>query len=664
MALAAVPLIVHLLARSRPPEHQFSDITFLKNIIKKSSRYRKPKDRLVLILRTLAALALLFAFLHPFLVSKDPDSVAGADKNIVLVIDQSASMAAIEGSTPRFSEACNEAATILNKLDPDNANIIWINATPDSVFPAPGPNIKFLTEKLQQAEPTSENGAITPAIKLAIDQLNKVKGNREIILISDFQKRAWENAEVFVPESIKFTKLAVGKSKLPNVGIDTLVSSPTSPVSGQSVAITARVINYSDEPKTTIIYLNAGGGRQSKEVELLANGQSEVEFSTQFNHHGKIAISASLTEDEYRGDDQRHMIIPVRETVRLLSHTAQESASAQVLDRLAAALPWLSHTQTRKLPGIGVCDILFVHQWNGKDIDTLTELSYNGTSVIVSPSSSCQTESLQQLLDLASVDLKLSQIENPQGWKANMAKESAAVFSIFSSGEFGNPAQGRFRQRYMLPKEWSNASIINYSDGVPGIVITKKESASRLLWNLSFDPEHSDWISQEPFVTFMAELLLNIQPSDSKNQHELLIGAPVSWLVPDNVDPSTIKLISASEKSASTIPTELVNTAQGTALQSGESSVPGIYEWRMGQTVANVNFVNFPASESDLTQIDPDDLPSGDTADKEDIIRAEALSQGMPIWPWLLGSVFIFLIAEAFAATTKRNSTQPVSEQS
>ena len=56
-------------------------------------------------------------------------------------------------------------------------------------------------------------------------------------------------------------------------------------------------------------------------------------------------------------------------------------------------------------------------------------------------------ESLQELLDLAPVNVQLSQTKNPQGWKAQMAKESAAVFEIFSSGEFGNPAQGSFRHR-------------------------------------------------------------------------------------------------------------------------------------------------------------------------------------------------------------------------
>lgn len=632
--------------------YKFSDLTFLKNIIKKSARYRKPKDRLVLILRTLAALALLFAFLHPLLVSNDPTMVVGAEDNVIYVIDQSASMSAVEGTTSRFTEACNKASAIMAKTKPDNANIVWIKSMPSAEFPAPGPNTGYLAERLQQAEPSTENGAIASAMKLAIDQLNKVKGNREIILISDFQKQAWERAELFVPDSIKFTKVAVGDTRLPNIAIETLSAFPLSPVSGQSVSISARIKNYSEKAKTTTVYLNAGGGRQSKEVEIAANGQAEVAFNTQFSHHGNIEVTVSLSEDAFRGDDERHMIIPIKETLRMISVTSEEeSAPADILKRISSVLPWLSHSRSTELPGVNACDVLFVHRWDGDNLDELIELSNSGTSVIVSPSPKTSVEDLQMLLDLSPVGEGITQKKNPKGWKAIMAKESAAVFSIFSSGEFGNPAQGDFRLRYELPKQWNNTAIINYTDDIPAILITSKSNASRLVWNLSFDPEHSDWVSQEPFLTFMAELLLSIQPSIQSNNFELLAGSNVSWLLPDTVDSQSIKLTRSNKEE---LETKIENTSQGAMIQSVIAATPGIYEWRAGSTIAHRNVVNFPSTESNLTLLNPGDLPTGETADQDDLIRAEALSQGMPMWPWLLGAVIALLIAESLAATPKR----------
>ena len=75
LSLAAVPLAVHLFARSNPPKYSFSSTVFLQRIMKKTARLRKPQDWLLLLLRTLAALALLFVFLQPLLTGEG--AVAG-----------------------------------------------------------------------------------------------------------------------------------------------------------------------------------------------------------------------------------------------------------------------------------------------------------------------------------------------------------------------------------------------------------------------------------------------------------------------------------------------------------------------------------------------------------------------------------------------------------
>ena len=652
LALSVVPFIVHLIARSKPPVHQFSSIAFLRKIIKKSSRYQKPKDRLVLILRTLAVTALLFAFVQPLLISKN-GNLNNDDKTVIFVIDQSASMAASENTSSRFTLACDEAAALISEITPDSANIIWVNASPEAVFPTPGPNIDYLSQTLQQANHRPEQGSISAAIQLAIDQLKDAKGERQIIVISDFQKDPWENAEIFVPETIKLTKLSVGEENLPNIAITSLASFPASPVSGQDVAINAQIKNFSEQPKSTTIYLNAGGGRQSAQVEIPANGQTETEFITKFSHQGNVAVTASLTEDTYREDDQRHTIIPVRERLKILSLTRNESSpEARVLDRLANALTWISHSQTQQLPTSGTTDILFIHQWNGDNIELLSELSNNGTSVIVTPSTKCKLPSLQQLLDLAPANSTLNLSRDPKGWKAATSKETSEIFSIFKSGEFGNPAQGTFRQRFELPKSWSNASIINYTDDIPAIILSRKPRASRLIWNLSYDPEYSDWISQEPFVSFMAELLLSIQPSKTTNDNELIPGSLLSWLLPENIDPNNLRLMNSKGEE---LATEILNTIQGTSIQSTIPATPGIYEWQTGSSTIKKHFVNFPSSESNLTLINPDEIPTGESAGKDDIMRAEALSQGLPMWPWLVGAALIFLIAESLTAFPKKN---------
>jgi len=178
--------LVHLLSRARPPVYRFSNIEFLRRVLRSTARLRRPKDWLLLALRSLALFALAAAFTAPVLVSKSA-SLPGEKSTVILLVDRSASMAAREGAANRFDAACAQAARFLDQAKPDSANLIWIDAEPDAAFPEPGPNLAYLTNQLQQAKPRPEAGALTAAFDLALRQLAKVGGHRELVIISDFQ---------------------------------------------------------------------------------------------------------------------------------------------------------------------------------------------------------------------------------------------------------------------------------------------------------------------------------------------------------------------------------------------------------------------------------------------------------------------------------------------
>ena len=62
--LVAVPLLVHLLARARPPVRAFSSAEFLLQALRLRIRLKRPRNWLLLVLRTLLFAALL-AMLNP-----------------------------------------------------------------------------------------------------------------------------------------------------------------------------------------------------------------------------------------------------------------------------------------------------------------------------------------------------------------------------------------------------------------------------------------------------------------------------------------------------------------------------------------------------------------------------------------------------------------------
>ncbi len=199
--LVAVPLLLHLFARTRPPVYKFSSIEFILRIMRKTMRIKRPQDWLLLLIRTLLYAAIIFFFMQPLFFSKRKLAGAFQSKNVVLVVDATASMAYTEGAQTRFASACAEASEILSGLTArDTANIVWIKAEPESVFPAMGVNLGFLQTALRRASVTPEAGNVREAMRMAVRLLEGIEGRKEICVISDFQKSAWENADAAVPQ--------------------------------------------------------------------------------------------------------------------------------------------------------------------------------------------------------------------------------------------------------------------------------------------------------------------------------------------------------------------------------------------------------------------------------------------------------------------------------
>ena len=163
-------------SRTRPRLQQFPSVKLLREAIRKVSRVRRPKDRWLLILRTLAMLALALAFLQPWLRSR----LAGENnvaKTMVIAVDLSASMGYADGTRTRLAQASSAAKDLLATLPAGSqANVVWIQARSAGALPEPGPNLEFLRQALRQATVRPEPGDIAGAIGLALKQLGAAGG--------------------------------------------------------------------------------------------------------------------------------------------------------------------------------------------------------------------------------------------------------------------------------------------------------------------------------------------------------------------------------------------------------------------------------------------------------------------------------------------------------
>jgi|GEM_PF-452516 len=682
LALGAVPLLVHLFARSNPPRFAFSSTAFLQKIMKKTARLRKPQDWLLLLLRTLAVLALLFVFLQPLLTGAN--SAVTGKKTTIFLVDRSASMAAKDGAESRFAEACAKAGELLAAGSADAANVVWIDAEPDALFPQPGPNLDYLREALKRTGVRMESGAISGALQLAISQLEQVQGERRLVILSDFQAAAWRDTPLHLPTGIAVEKVRIGATDLSNVAVHELFATPAEPVVGQDTLMVCRLRNYSGTPRRTTLYLESDGGRRSRDVEMPAWGEAELNFSTRFSHAGQVAFSASIAEDAFPGDDRRYGLVRVRETLKLVSVAPPEDSlhaqGTQVLRHLADSLEWLEclDLPPSELPAPGSADFLFLHSWEGTQINDLQSISRTGTTLIVQPAVGCSLQACQQLMGLEvgenagtiPIDTKSGRGSGdspttPAGWQAGIAAaagEDAPVFALFKSGEFGNPAAGIFLQRSRLPREWPEGvqRLIDYQDGVPGMlsIHEKNQGGSIILWNLPVAERLSSWSAQTPFLPFFAELLLHHRAVTREESTEVLPGNTLSWIPGEEISPESVVLVDGAGQPQQT---NILMTPHGVRIDSAEPASTGLYQWKIGDGVAFQQLANFPATESDLRLMDPLHIQGGEVVDARALLRRAELGEGIPLWPWFIAAAFLFLLAESLVSLWKpRPTTTPL----
>ena len=621
LALAGLPVLVHLLSRTRPPEYRFSNVEFLRKVIRRTARFRRPKDWLLLILRTLALIALAAAFISPLLVSSNA-ALPGERTTVILLIDRSASMAAREGAGSRFETACAEAARFLDDSHPAAANLVWIDAEPDAAFPEPAPNLGFLTDLLQKAEPHPEPGALSSAFDLAVRQLAKAEGHREIIILSDFQASAWKTFQPAPPAGIKVSTHKIAGSSPSNLAVVRLLAQPAEPVAGQEVTLLANVRNFSPDPVRSQLTLDAGGARQSQAIDLPAWGEAETAFTLRPASSGPLAVTASIAPDAFPGDDARHAVLRVRDAIRVVQPQPNPAIA-----RLVSALPWLEASDKAR-PG----DVLVT---TAPDAGTLA-LAQSGVTIVIHGPTAINLPPLA-----ADTSMEAS---TTGGWQI-LPDENHPANRLFRTGDFGNPFAGKFKERLRLPSDLPGTKrIATYQDGVPAIIEIPTSGAPILFFNLPLDPAKSDWSTQGVFLPAFAEILLRTQPRTASGADQVLPGSLLTHTSDDPAQAGAVTLLGPDNK-----PLAITETASagGSLWQSQLPATPGLHQWQVSAQTIDYTAVNFPESESDLRPLDTAPDFDGKSTAAPSLARQAALSRGLLLWPWLALAALLFLVSES-----------------
>jgi hypothetical protein len=569
-------------------------------------------------------------------------------KSVVIVVDRSASMGYLEGGRSRFAAACAKASEILSSLPANSsANIVWMKAIPDAVYPSSGGNLSYLQDVLRKAAVTNEAGNVESSIKLALEMFGKKQGDKELYIVSDFQKTQWEGKKLAIPDDVVLATIKTGDKAADNQAVTGVFIEPELPLSGEPVNIFGKIENFSREARCDTVFFKSNFARNSRNLMLASYGSASPAFKLKPQKTGEFPVEISISEDSFPEDNRRWARLKTKKAL-LVSIVENSRYPAIFWEKALRNLPWI---RTEKLSGdnwnaLDDCDILMISGWNGNAYKQVEDFLKKGKSVICSPGPGL---SEQKLLDLIQPSAKaegaIAYESQGRTFHLKMHSPESKVFKIFSGGEYGDPAEGEFKRRlrFNSPLFKKGKPVFSYEDGMPALYEYRSGRGRFFLWNIELDPEQSKWAFSPLFLPFLSELALLCRTDGDLVATGKEPGASLSLEIKGVGGKSDIRLLAPDNKKVEI----KASVADGRlALISEPVKNCGVYRWMHNGTLIAFDIVNFPESESDLRQMENPEIDSFGALVKTENIRS--LHEGVNLWPYFLMAAFAIILIEGF----------------
>lgn len=338
LALGLVPalILLYFLKLKRPEVEAPSTLLWQKVIedMRVNSPFQRLRRSLLLLLQLLALLAFIFALARPLLRAID-----SADNSIIVLLDNSASMQAVEErGRSRLDLAKAAASKIVDGLSrKDEMMLIEFN---NRARVAQGftPNSRLLRDSLAAIEATDCPTDITPALSLA-KSITSSRRNPRVVLISDGSFPPPDPVDL--PVEVEYRKIGEQRPNLAITGLDIRRF-----VSDRSkIEMFVAVQNFSTQPMAGNMLVELDGrALDSKYISVAPQESLSQIFEAILPAGGDIKVRLD-TEDALACDNQAWKVVmppPLRRVLIVGKNTF-------FLERMCKASPGI---ESRTLPAV------------------------------------------------------------------------------------------------------------------------------------------------------------------------------------------------------------------------------------------------------------------------------------------------------------------------
>lgn len=248
LALIAIPILVHLTHKQKDDTVRFPSLMFVRRVPYKTTKKQRIRDWLLFLMRCAALILIAAAFARPFL---EQPIVAtgglGGARDVVVLLDRSYSMG-YDGQWERAQAAAREA---IEGLGPgDRATLVLFDQGTETIHGEEG-GVARVRNAIDNAKPGASGTRYAPALKQAHSLLElSDRPRKEIVLISDFQKSAWNVGErIEFPAGAELRLVETGANTSSNLAVAQVTFERDLHAGRERVSPRARVVNRSGEPR-------------------------------------------------------------------------------------------------------------------------------------------------------------------------------------------------------------------------------------------------------------------------------------------------------------------------------------------------------------------------------------------------------------------------------
>ena len=435
--LAGVPILIHLLNRQRFSPTPWGAMRFVEAAWRRTRRRMQLENLLLLLLRAGAIALLALALARPFLEESSPlAALTEKRRDLVVVIDASASMGYRDELESSFSRAHDRAAELFKELRDDRGDRAWLilagrssrllswgdpskaGAILDSITNETHERMNLAAALAEVESIAKEESAGTGTSAIEVHILTDLQRNTFDPSMTSGSTSHIEILDALAELEVRVRVEDTGPTaqRPANIGVTALsLSEPISGV-GAGGEVRAELSNHSDKPVTGVrVALEVDGQRRpSRSIDLGAGESLELVYPLSFSEAGTHTLECRLEGDSLSVDDSRALVVecPAPLRVALVNGAPAAEIAQDAIGLLSAALePALNDSEldlnsfrvSEHLPSSldsGELDLALVDVLWLADVDGLAPLTYEsitarvaaGASLIVSMGDRVQTE--------------------------------------------------------------------------------------------------------------------------------------------------------------------------------------------------------------------------------------------------------------------------------